>query len=130
MKIEAYNIGGQWAFDDLRHFIFADPLHQSVCKVLDQQSNTHGLGTAVSVEMRNRPFRSKYDVLELTKMREEDDATWYLIEELGKEVRLCGLLRRYFSPAPRALFVAIGHPSACRRWEWVRKIWWNLHLIK
>lgn len=102
--IAPYKYEGLWVFDDPTAGLFKEPFIAGIDRMIDQ--------AVVNIANAERGFRAIFSAgpfpgadFKLEWRREESGGNWYYSDQFKMEGWLCPALLKYFSVAPREIYV-------------------------
>ena len=101
-----YKHHGMWVFDDSRVGLAQEPLVAGTDKMIDRVvADIPNAERGFTLIFSSEPFRGHQ--YRLDWRRSDDGGNWYFSEQLGMEGWLCPALLRYFSEAPKQIYVEV-----------------------
>jgi hypothetical protein len=102
-----YRHHGMWVFDDSRVGLVQEPLVAGADRMIDRVvTDIPNAERGFTLIFSGAPFPGHQYRLDWRR-EDEGSGDWYFSEQLGMEGWLCPALLRYFSEAPREIYVQV-----------------------
>ena len=106
--LHLYNRNGTWFFDDAEKDVHEEPFVEGSSEIISEfQAQLGYSGDRLTLTFSDAPYDGHEHVLEWKDSREERTWNQYYCENLNMFGWLCPVLLKYFTKAPKKLFVSL-----------------------